>query len=57
MRGTDEQLDAVRHSKEFRVQVARARLIVDDLVIAEAYVGAGLAQLLSEYQEELDRLD
>ena len=32
MRGTEEQLDAVRHSKEFRVQVARARLIVDDLV-------------------------
>ena len=54
MRGTEEQLDAVRHSKEFRVQVARARLIVDDLVIAEAYVGEGLAQVLSEYQEELN---
>jgi hypothetical protein len=57
MRGTEEQLDAVRHSKEFRVQVARARLIVDDLVIAEAYVGGGLAQVLSEYQEELKQLD
>jgi hypothetical protein len=39
------------------VQVARARLIVDDLVLAEAYVGEGLAQVLSEYQEELKQLD
>jgi hypothetical protein len=57
MRGTEQQLDAVRHSKDFRVQVARARLIVDDLVIAEAYAGEGLAQLLSEYQEAVNQLD
>ena len=57
LRGTEEQLDSVRRSKEFRVQVARARLIVDELVIADAYIGGGLAQVLSEYQEELDRLD
>jgi hypothetical protein len=57
LRGTEEKLDAVRHSKEFRVQIARARLIADDLVIAEAYVGDGLAQVLSEYQEELQQLD
>jgi hypothetical protein len=57
LRGTEEKLDAVRHSKEFRLQVARARLIIDDLVIADAYVGEGLAQLLGEYEEELKELD
>lgn len=57
VRGTEKQLDAVRHSKEFRAQVARTRLLVDHLVIAEAFVGEGVAQFLREYQEEVNKLD
>ena len=56
-RGTDEQLDAVRHSKEFRRQMARTRLIVDRVVVADAWVGDGIGQLMAEYQEEVDQLD
>jgi hypothetical protein len=56
-RGTDEQLDAVRHSKEFRRQITRTRLIVDQVVVAEAYVGARIAEFMTEYQEEVDKVD
>ncbi|BBX71260.1 hypothetical protein [Mycolicibacterium psychrotolerans] len=57
VRGTDEQLDAVRHTKEFRRQMARTRLIVDQMVIAEAFVGPQLAEFMNQYQEEVDQLD
>ncbi|AFM16419.1 hypothetical protein Mycch_1621 [Mycolicibacterium chubuense NBB4] len=56
-RGSEEQLDAVRHSKEFRRQMARTRLIVDQVVVAEAFVGDSIGQYLAEYQEEVDHLD
>lgn len=57
VRGTDEQLDAVRHSKEFRRQMARTRLVVDHLVVAEAFAGERIGEWLREYQEEVDQLD
>jgi hypothetical protein len=56
-RGTDDQLDALRHSKEFRRQMACTRLIVDHLVVAEAFAGERIAEGLGEYQEEVDQLD
>jgi hypothetical protein len=37
--------------------MARTRLHVEDLVIADAYVDEALGQLIPEYQEEIDRLD
>jgi hypothetical protein len=56
-RGTEQQIDGVRRSKEFRQVMARTRLHVEDLVIADAYVDEALGQLIPEYQEEIDRLD
>jgi hypothetical protein len=56
-RGSDEQLDAVRHSKEFRRQITRTRLIVDQVVVAEAFVGAQIPEFMTEYQEEVNQLD
>ena len=42
-RGTEQQIDGVRRSKEFRQVMARTRLHVDDLVIVDAYVDETLA--------------
>jgi hypothetical protein len=56
-RGTEQQIDSARRSKEFRQIMARTRLFVEDLVIVDAYVDESLGQLLQEYQEEVDRLD
>jgi hypothetical protein len=56
-RGTEQQIDSVRRSKEFRQIMARTRLAVDDLVIVDAYVDESLGQLMQEYEEEVNRLD
>jgi hypothetical protein len=56
-RGTEQQIDNVRRSKEFRQIMARTRLFVDDLVAVDAYVDESLGQLMQEYQEEIERLD
>ena len=56
-RGTEQQIDSVRRSKEFRQIMARTRLFVDELVIADSYVDEALGQLMQEYQEEVERLD
>jgi len=56
-RGTEQQIDGVRRSKEFRQVMARTRLYVDELVIADAVVDEALGQQLLEYQEEINRLD
>lgn len=56
-RGTEQQIDNVRRSKEFRQMMARTRLFVDDLVTVDAYVDESLAQLMQEYAQEVDRID
>jgi hypothetical protein len=56
-RGTEQQIDSVRRSKEFRQIMARTRLFVEDLIIADSYVDESLGQLMQEYQEEIERLD
>jgi hypothetical protein len=56
-RGTEQQIDNVRRSKEFRQMMARTRLFVDDLVAVDAYVDESLGQLMQEYAQEIDRLD
>lgn len=56
-RGTEQQIDGVRRSKEFRQQMARTRLCVDELIVADASVDEALGQQIREYEEEIDRLD
>ena len=56
-RGTEQQIDSVRRSKEFRQMMARTRLFVDELVAVDSYVDEALGQLMQEYEEEVGRLD
>ena len=56
-RGTEQQIDGVRRSKEFRQIMARTRLFVDDLVTVDANVDESLGQLMQEYGQEVERLD
>lgn len=56
-RGTEQQIDSVRRSKEFRQIMARTRLYVDELVAVDASVDEALGQQILEYQEEIERLD
>ena len=53
LRGSDEQMDAVRHDDEFRRVIQRADLLVDGLGVVPALIGNGLAQGIAVYQEEM----
>ena len=54
-RGTAEQIDSLRRTKEYQEQLARVQLIASHLRVADAYVDEGLAQLMGEYQEVIDK--
>jgi hypothetical protein len=57
VRGTAEQIDSLRRSKEYQQQVARVQLVASQLSIADAYVDEGLVQLIDQYQEVLIQAD
>ena len=50
-RGTAEQIDSLRRSKEYQQQLARAQLIASHLSVSDAYVDEGLAQIMGVAQE------
>ncbi len=53
LRGSEEQIDAVRHDEGFMRLMQKADLIVDGLGMIDASIGDGLARGISMYQEEL----
>src|ERR671918_330642 len=53
LRGSDEQIDAVRHDEDFRRLMQRADLIVEGLGVVPALIGDGLAEGIAIYQEEM----
>ena len=46
VRGTAEQIDSGRLSKEFQQYIARGQLVASHLSVARAYVDEGLAQFM-----------
>jgi hypothetical protein len=53
LRGSEEQIDAVRRSEDFQRAMIKGSLIVDDLGAVNAMIGEGLARGMAIYQEEL----
>jgi hypothetical protein len=51
VRGTAEQIDSVRRSKEFQKYVARGQLVASHVRVANAYVDEGLAQFMGWYEK------
>ncbi len=54
-RGTAEQIDSLRRSKEYQQQIARAQLIASHLSVSDAYVDEGLAQIMGVAQEVIEQ--
>jgi hypothetical protein len=50
-RGSADQMDSLRRSKEFQQRTARVQLVTSHLTVADAYVDEGLAQIMGQYQE------
>ena len=55
VRGTAEQIDSLRRSKEYQQRIARAQLIASHLSVSDAYVDEGLAQIMGQYQEVIQQ--
>jgi hypothetical protein len=53
LRGSESQIDAVARDEEFERVMTKASLIVDDLGIIPAAIGASLARGMGIYQEEI----
>ena len=57
LRGSAQQIDAVRRDEEFRRLINRARLRIDGFGVADTFVDEGVAQVINLYQEEVEKLD
>lgn len=57
LRGSDEQINALRVDEEFQRRVARADLIVESQGVVDAVIGEGIARGMGQYQGEIDDLD
>ena len=53
LRGSEDQIDAVRRSEDFQRAITKASLVVDDLGIVGAALGEGLMRAMAIYQEEI----
>jgi hypothetical protein len=56
LRGSEDQLGALRADEEFQRRVARADLIVESQGIVDGVIGEGLARAMAQYQSEVDDL-
>jgi hypothetical protein len=54
VRGSAEQLSALRESDEFLKSMLDASLIVHKMRVVEGFTGAGIARVMQKYQESLD---
>jgi hypothetical protein len=56
IRGSQEQISALRASEEFERLTTRATLIVENVGVVGAYINEGLARGMGIYQAQLDEL-
>jgi len=53
LRGSAEQLNAVRESDDYLKSLTNATLIVKNVSVTEGYTGAGIARMMEIYQEAI----
>ena len=57
LRGSSDQVGALRADEEFQRRITRADLIVESQGVVDALVGDGIARGMGQYQSEIDDLD
>jgi hypothetical protein len=57
LRGSEDQIAALRTDEEFARRVARADLIVESQGVIDAAIGEGIATGMAQYQGEINDLD
>jgi hypothetical protein len=53
LRGSEDQIDALRRSDDFERLMTKASLVVDDLGMVGASIGEGLGRQIAIYQEQI----
>ena len=53
LRGSEDQIDAVRRDENFQRVMTKASLVVENLGLIGASIGEGLGRAMAIYQEEL----
>ena len=57
LRGSEEQVNALRTDEEFQRRVTRADQIVENQGVITAALGEGIARAMTQYQGEVNDLD
>lgn len=57
LRGSEEQIGALRADEEFARRIMRADLIVESQGVIDAAVGEGVGRSMAQYQSEIDDLE
>lgn len=57
LRGSEEQMGALRVDEEFQRRILRADQIVESQGVIDALIGEGIARGMTQYQGEIDDLD
>jgi hypothetical protein len=57
LRGSADQMNALRSDEEFERRITRADQIVETLGVVDAVVGEGIGRVMGVYQEEIEALD
>lgn len=57
LRGSEDQVAALRADEEFQRRTARADLIVESQGVVDAVIGEGIARGMAQYEGEVDDLD
>ena len=57
LRGSEEQVGALRADEEFQRRVLRADQIIESQGVINALIGEGLARGMAQYQGEIEELD
>ena len=57
LRGSEDQVSALRTDEEFQRRVTRADLIIESQGVVDALIGDGIARGMGRYQGEIDDLD
>ena len=57
LRGSEEQMGALRADEEFQRRVLRADQIIESQGVINALIGEGLARGMAQYQGEIEELD
>lgn len=57
VQGTHAQIDALRTDRDFQTWVTQIQLVADKVGIVDAWVGSGLSDAFSLYEDALKKLD